>query len=230
MEKVFAVIGLGSFGRQLCSTIAENGGKVLAVDNDPLLVEQMNEIVTKAVVLDSTDENAVTALLKDEVDIAVVAIGDNIEANILTTAILKQISVPHVISRSVTDLHQKVLRQIGADEVINLETGGGIRLAERLLAPQRLERISFSSEYSLAEIMLPPVFFQRKIEELQLDSKFSLNLIFIKRIKIDIDEIGNPEKEISIIIPENSVLLQENDILIIAGKNRDLEKFIKASE
>ena len=230
MEKVFAVIGLGSFGRQLCTTISENGGKVIAVDNDPLLVEQMNEIVTKAVILDSTDENAVSSLLKDEVDIAVVAIGDNIEANILTTAILKQISVPHVIARSVTDLHQKVLKQIGADEVINLEIGGGIRLAERLIAPQLLERVSFSSEYSLTELMLPPVFFHKKVEDLQIDSKFSLNLIFIKRIKIDIDEIGNPEKEISIIVPESSVLLQENDILIIAGKNRNIEEFIKASE
>ncbi len=143
MEKVFAVIGLGSFGRQLCTTITENGGKVIAVDNDPVLVDQMNEVVTKAVILDSTDETALSALLSDEVDIAVVAIGDNIEANILTTAILKQIAVPYVISRSVTDLHQKVLKQIGANEVINLETGGGIRLGKRLIAPQLLERVAF---------------------------------------------------------------------------------------
>ena len=230
MEKVFAVIGLGSFGRQLCTTITENGGKVIAVDNDPVLVDQMNEIVTKAVILDSTDENALSALLTDEVDIAIVAIGDNVEANILTTAILKQISVPYVISRSVTDLHQKVLRQIGANEVINLEIGGGMRLGKRLIAPQLLERVSFSPEHSLSEIMLPSVFFGKQVSDLQISTKFSLNLIYVKRIKLDIDEVGNPEKEISIIIPEDSVSLQENDILIVAGRNRDIEDFIKASE
>ena len=230
MEKVFAVIGLGSFGRQLCSTITENGGKVIAVDNDPVLVDQMNEVVTKAVILDSTDETALSALLSDEVDIAVVAIGDNIEANILTTAILKQIAVPYVISRSVTDLHQKVLKQIGANEVINLETGGGIRLGKRLIAPQLLERVAFSPEHSLSEIILPSVFFGKKVSDLQINSKFSLNLIYIKRIKIDIDEMGNPGKEISIIPPEDSFLLQENDVLIVAGSNRDIEDFIKETE
>ncbi len=230
MEKVFAVIGLGSFGRQLCTTITENGGKVIAVDNDPVLVDQMNGIVTKAVVMDSTDENAISSLLKDEIDIAIVAIGDNVEANILTTAILKQISVPYVISRSGTDIHQKVLKQIGANEVIDLEIGGGTRLGKRLVAPQLLKRISFSNEYSLSEIMLPSVFQGKKVLDLQINTRFSLNLVYIKRTKLDVDEEGNPGKETTIITPEDEVVLQENDILIVAGRNKDIEDFIKASE
>ncbi len=230
MEKVFAVIGLGAFGRQLCTTIMENGGKVIALDNDPVLVDQINEVVTKAVLLDSTDEKALSGVLKEEVDIAIVAIGDNIEANILTTAILKQISVPFVISRSVTELHQKVLRQVGADEIINLEVEGGMRLAKKLIAPQVRESISLSSEYSISEITLPSVFFGKTLSSLQLESKFSLKIVFVKRIKLDIDEIGNPDKEIFILPPENIAELQENDILILAGRNKNIDEFVKASE
>lgn len=230
MEKVFAVIGLGAFGRQLCTTLTENGGKVIAIDNDPLLVDQMNETVTKAILLDSTDEKALSGLLKDEVDIAIVAIGDNVEASILTTAILKHLSVPYVVSRSVTDIHQKVLNQVGANEVINLELGGGVRLAKRLISPQVMEKISFSAEYSLSEIILPSGFYGKTVSSLQLKEKFNLNLIFIKRILLDIDEAGNPEKEVKIIITEDSVELLENDILIVAGNNKNIDDFVKASE
>ena len=105
-----------------------------------------------------------------------------------------------------------------------------MRLAKRLISPQIREKISFSPDYSLSEVVLPSGFYGKTISSLQLKSKFSINLIFIKRIIHDIDELGNPENDINIIEPEDSTELKENDILILTGRNNKIDDFIKASE
>ena len=90
-EKVFAVIGLGTFGIKVCEVLSSKGGKVIAIDNQPALIERVKETVTQAIYLDSTDEEAMSQVPFEEVDVVIVAIGENIEASIITTAILKKI-------------------------------------------------------------------------------------------------------------------------------------------
>jgi trk system potassium uptake protein TrkA len=230
MDKIFAVIGLGSFGRQVCITLMEKGAKVIAIDNNPALIEMMTDQVTSAILLDSTDEEALSGASLDEADFAIVAIGDNIEASILTTAILKQLSIPYVVARAVSDLHQKVLRKVGADEVVNLEVDEGIRVACRLIAPEVLDRIPISADISLAELFLPREFKGKKAGELQLRKKFNLALVMIKRSVTDIDKEGNPDKKEIAIHPEEETVLQENDVLIVVGNNSDIDDFIGAGE
>ncbi len=230
MDKVFAVIGLGAFGRQLCATLMEKGGKVIAVDNDPALIDMITEKVTSAILLDATDEKALSGASLGEVDFAIVAIGKNVEASILATAILKQMSVPHVVARAVSEMHQKVLRKVGADEVINLEVDEGIRVAGRLIAPEVLDRIPISADISLAELFLPRGFRGKKAADLQLRKKFNLSLVMIKRIVTDIDEEGNPDKKEKVIHPEENAVLEEDDILLVTGKNSDIDDFIRAGE
>lgn len=230
MDKVFAVVGLGSFGRQLCETLMEKGGKVIAIDDDPALVEMMTEKVTSAILLDATDENALAGASLGDVDYAIVAIGENIEASILSTAILKQLSIPYVVARAVSEMHQKVLRKVGADEVVNLEVDEGIRVAGRLIAPEVLDRVPVSADISIAELFLPREFRGKKAEELQLKKKFSLSLVMIKRTVSDIDREGNPDKKDIVIYPEENAPLEENDVLIVVGKNSDIDDFMKAGE
>ncbi|MFP4644907.1 MAG: potassium channel family protein, partial [Spirochaetales bacterium] len=134
-QKTFAVLGLGVFGRQICETLVERGGSVIAIDQAPDLVEQVKETVTQAILIDATNEESLSEAALDDVDVAVVAIGDNVEASILTTALLKKKGVAQVFARAISALHARVLKQVGADEVLNLETDAGSRLANRLIAP-----------------------------------------------------------------------------------------------
>ena len=104
-EKVYAVIGLGTFGRRVAEVISDRGGEVIAIDNDPELIDKVKDSVTQAVLLDSTDELSLANAPFDDVDVAVVAIGDNIAASILTTALLKRIGIPYILARSISELH-----------------------------------------------------------------------------------------------------------------------------
>ena len=227
-ERVFAVIGLGTFGMQICETIAESGKTVIAIDNTPELIERVKDTATQAVLLDSTDEAALAGAPLEDVDIVVVAIGENIESSIITTALLKKIGVPYVISRSISKIHHQVLRQVGADEVVNPELDEGKRIAQKLISPEILDTVSISQTISIAEIYAPAFFAGKSLRELDLRSRFSVNIVSIKRDILAVDEIGNPVKNETIIFPGPEDNLQENDILIVVGKNEDIRSLQEA--
>ncbi|MBN2508982.1 MAG: TrkA family potassium uptake protein [Spirochaetales bacterium] len=227
MNQTIAVIGLGAFGRQVCETLSEKGATVIAIDKNPLLIERMKNTVNKAVLLDSTEQDALQKVSFEDVQTAIVGMGDDIEASILTTALLKELAVPTVIARAVSDLHGKVLKQVGADIVLNLEIEEGRRLAQQLIAPDALDRITLSASISLAEIILPESFSGFSVEKLDLRKKYRLNIAAIKRDAVRIDEIGNPRKEEYIITPEPGIELKEGDILMVVGKNDDINTFLE---
>ena len=101
-QKVFAVIGLGTFGRRVAEVLADRGGEVIAIDNNPDLIDRVKDSVTQAVLLDATDETSLASAPFDDVDVAVVAIGDNVAASILATALLKRVGIPYILARSIS--------------------------------------------------------------------------------------------------------------------------------
>ena len=222
-EKVFAVIGLGSFGGKVCEVLMESGAKVIAIDNDPRLVDRIKDTVTQAVLLDSTEADSLSNAPIDDVDTAVVAIGDNIASSILTTALLKRIGVPYVLARSVSDLHEQVLRQIGADEIVNIEIDEGQRVASRLMSPQILDKIPISRGVSFAEINPPKDFAGKSIESLDLRKKNRISIVAITRIDLSVDEMGNTVRDEQVVFPTGSELLQEGDVLLVVGNNEDID-------
>lgn len=223
--KNYLIIGLGSFGRRLSESLQEKGGTVIAIDSDEILIERVRDKVTQAVHLDSTDEERLNSLDLEDVNVAVVAIGDNLEASILTTAILKRLGIPYIISRALNDLHHQVLRQVGADEIINIEIDEGSRLANKLIAPDILDRIPVSSEISVAEARTPREFVDKALSELDLRKKMQITVIAIRRPNYDIDELGNPTKEERLIFPTPTEKLEEQDILLIVGRNEHISAF-----
>jgi trk system potassium uptake protein TrkA len=224
-EKVFAVFGLGAFGMEVCRGLVEKGGKVIAFDHQPQPIEKIKDLVTQAMVLDSTDEDALRSAPLENVDVAIVAIGDDVEASILTTALLKNIEVPYIIARAVTDVHMRVLRQIGANEVINLEIEEGRRIASRLLTAEVLETIPITGDYSIIELYVPESMVGKSLERLNLRRGYLVNVIAIERFKTTVDEVGNPVKEERVILPTKDDVLLSNDILIMVGRNSDLDAF-----
>ena len=224
-EKVFAVFGLGAFGNEVCRVLTEKGGKVIAFDNRSQPIEKIKDVVSQAMVLDSTDEEALASAPLQNVDIAIVAIGDDVEASILTTALLKNTMVPYVMARAVTDVHMRVLRQVGANEVFNLEIEEGRRIASQLLTVEVLDTIPITEDYSIVEIFMPENMVGKSLERLNLRSKYHVNVVAIERIKNTVDDEGNPVKEERVILPTKDDVLQNNDILIVVGSNTDLDAF-----
>lgn len=130
--KQFIVVGLGRFGSSVATTLANKGYDVLAIDVNEELVQEISSEVTHSVQADATDEEALDTLGVDEFDIAIVAIGSNVHANILASLILKELGVPHVVAKAQDKLHGKLLSKVGADKVVYPERDIGLKVSSQL--------------------------------------------------------------------------------------------------
>ncbi|GGG00956.1 potassium channel family protein [Paenibacillus aceti] len=211
-KKQFAVIGMGRFGLSVASALSGMGFDVLAIDANEQRTQAVSNIVTHAVSADSTDEEALRALGIRNFDVVVVAIGQDIQASILTTLILKDLGGPLIVVKAQNELHGKVLNKIGADKVIYPERDMGLRVAHHLTSPNILDYIELSDEYSIAEMRATSAMLGKNLKELDVRAKFGCNVMAIKR---------GTRMNIS---PTADDRLEEGDILIIVGQRNDLTK------
>ena len=177
----FAVVGLGQFGMSVARHLARQGASVLAVDLNQELVDNAATEVDVAIRADATDERTLEELQLETMGCVVVAIGaHSIEASILTTALLKQVGVPRIVSRAISDLHARILRTIGADEVVNPEEQMGKRLALRLAEPSIIEQVELGDS-QLAEVEAPEAFVGKTLIELDIRNKYGVSVMAIQR-------------------------------------------------
>lgn len=228
-QKSFAVFGLGSFGTEVCRVLADKGARVLAFDLREQAVDRVRELVKQAFQLNSADEDAMMGAPIEGVDVAIVAIGGDIEASILTTALLKNIGVPYVIARASSDIHQRVLRMVGATEVINLEIEEGRRVAARLLTTEPMDTIAVTEDYSIVEFPVPENMVGKSLEKLNLRKEYRVNIIAIERFESAFDAEGNPAREERVILPDKDDILMHGDVLIVVGRNSDIEALSELS-
>jgi len=219
----FAVIGLGRFGSMLARTLAKAGREVIAIDMDRELVENIQNDVTVAVRLDATDERALRGQGVDKVGVAIVSIGETFEANILATALLKSLGVKHVIARAATPIRQKILRHVGADEIISPEDESAVRLAQRLIAPGIISFLEIGEGVSMVQMQAPEKFHGKKLVELGLREKYSVNLVAIKKKVVSTSKSGAETVEEKILdIPKPTDVIDPDDTLILMGHDEDL--------
>ncbi|HKL74494.1 MAG TPA: TrkA family potassium uptake protein [Halanaerobiales bacterium] len=209
--KQFVVVGLGRFGSSLAETLAEKDFDVLAIDIDEEIVQNMSNIVTHAVEADATDEEALKTLGVRNFDVAVVSIGDDIHSNILATLILKELGVPYVVVKAQNKLHGKILKKVGADRVVYPERDMGTRIAHNLISSNVLDYIEFAKDYSIVEIIATPNMVGNSLADLELRTRFGVNVMAIKR-----------GKELNVTPGANDRIL-EGDVLVVMGKNKDLD-------
>ncbi|MGE5509481.1 MAG: potassium channel family protein [Chitinophagales bacterium] len=164
-RKSFAVIGLGRFGTSVARNLAATGADVLVVDKDERLVNAIAGEVTHAVQADVTDETSVAELGLRNVDVAVVAIGSNIQASILISLMLKEMEVPYVVAKATTELHARVLERMGVDRVVRPEREMGERIANSLTTTNLMDYIAFAPGYSIVEIMAPEQSFGKSLRQ-----------------------------------------------------------------
>ncbi|WLR52148.1 TrkA family potassium uptake protein [Bacillus tianshenii] len=215
MKKEFAVIGLGRFGGSICRELAKQGMEVLAMDLDEDKVNEYADIATHAVMADSTDENVLKSLGIRNFDHVIVAIGDNIQASILTTLMLKELGVKHITVKAQNDYHEKVLNKIGADHIVHPERDMGKRIAHNIASNSVLDYLELSDEHSIVELIANSKMHGQTLISLDIRAKYGCNIVAYKRGK-DITVSPQPDEAI-----------HKGDILIVIGTDKDINRLEK---
>lgn len=211
-EKSYAVIGLGLFGMAVATTLAEANCDVLAIDDNEENVQDIAQKVTYAVKADVREPGILKTLGLQNVDVAVIAVAENMEASIVATMQAKELGVPFVMAKAMNELHGRILEKIGADKVISPEKSMGVRVARNLLSSGFVDMFELSSEFSMAEFRIPKEWIGRTLRELKIREKYNINLIAVKQgenVNVNFD-------------PEES--LPSDCTLIAVGKNCDLNR------
>ena len=211
----FCVIGLGRLGYQLATVLADNGMEVMAIDSNESIVASIRDQVTQAICMRVTDEASLRSIGIEEMDTVIVAMGENFAQSILITALLKKrLAIPNVIARAINEIHKDILKLVGADRIVLPEKEVGTRLADTLSSPfTDLTRLN--KEFSISKIRAPQPFIGHTAESLGIFKNYNVHCIGIEESVDHITPIGADH------------IIQENDRLIVAGKNSDLEKLAK---
>ena len=211
MKKQFAVFGLGSFGMSVAVTLQKLGCEVVAVDEDMDRVEEAADKVSFAMAADVGDPEVIEAMGARNLDGVVVAVS-GMEASILATMVSKEIGVPYVIAKARNDLHEKVLKKVGADVVIFPEREMGVRIARSMVSKNFADWIALSDVYSRIETAVPQKWVGKTLLDLDVRKNYDVSVVGIKR---------NGEFEVS---PDPEKTLEEGMLMILIGSNRALEK------
>ena len=213
MGKQFAVFGLGSFGKSVALTLQSFGCDVIAVDNCYEKIQDIADSVSYAMCGDVTEPEFMKTIGARNLDGAVIAVSENLEAAIMATMISKEMGISYVLVKAMDELQGKILEKVGADSIVYPEIAMGERVAKKLISTEFIDWIELSPDYSLTEKLLPKQWEGKSLAELRVREKYGINVIgILKEDKMDM--ALDPSKP-----------LQPDDMLFIIGKNSDLEKF-----
>jgi len=209
--KTYIVIGLGLFGSEVAIQLCELGCEVLAMDIRPDLVQQVSEKVTHAVVADGQDKEVLKALGAGNFDCAIIAIGDDLAASVLTIMNLKELQVPYIVCKAHDETHRRVLEKLGADRVVIPECEFGGRLARSLSSHNVLDYIELSPDYGILEVPAPRSWMGKSLKELNIRAKLGVNIIAV--------ESGKD----TYVSPSADYVVKAGDIMVVLGENKALE-------
>jgi trk system potassium uptake protein TrkA len=209
----FAVIGLGRFGSSLAKELIQLGHEVLGVDRNQQVADEMSACLTHMLVADTTDEDALRAIGIRNMDCVVVAIGDDIQASILTSILLKDLGVKKVVAKALSAVHGKVLQKIGVDRIIYPERDMGVRVANQLVSPNLLDYIELSRDYTIAELSVTRKLSGRSLTELDTRARFGCTIVAINK------------KEQTVVAPSAEDVLEEGDVMVVIGTNEQIVTF-----
>lgn len=209
--KTYIVIGLGRFGSELARRLCEQGCEVLAMDIHSNLVQQVAPDVTHAVVGDGQDKDVLRALGASNFDCAIVAIGGDLAASVLTAVNLKELGVPYIVCKAHDETHERVMKKLGVDRVVIPEYEYAGKLARSLSSHNVLDYIELSEDHGILEVPAPKSWIGKTILELNVRAKLGVNIIAV--------ESGNSTN----VSPSASYKILEGDIMVVLGDNKALE-------
>lgn len=214
MARQYAVIGLGRFGTSVARTLYSLGQEVLAIDISEERLKKLADEVTHTLLADTTDVNVLKNIGIANFDVVIVAIGENIQANIMTTLLLKELGVKYVIAKALTKMQGRVLEKVGADRVVYPERDMGKRVAHNLVAANLVDYIELAEGFRIIEVVALKEMVGKTLQNLNFRAKYGVNVLLIKRTSGE-----------TIISPGAQEQIQEADILVMAGEKNALNKF-----
>jgi trk system potassium uptake protein TrkA len=227
----YIIVGLGNFGASLSQKLTAQGNEVIGIDTRMEKVDLYKEKISHTIRMDATDEFTVSGLPLEDTDIVIVAIGEDQGANIMTTALFKNMQVKRLISRAINPLHEKVLEAIGVDEIVHPEEETAERWAKKLCLNNVVDSFELSDDFSIIEANVPKEYIGKTIREVGFRRLFNLLVLTIMkksevksllgkiRTELDIKGIATPDQQ-----------LEETDILVLYGSNKDLQDFLKQKQ
>lgn len=218
MADKFAVIGLGQFGSAIAKKLAEKGAEILAIDSDPDKVESIRDFVTYGVTLDATSRPALESQNIAEMDAVVVSIGQNFECTMLTVVQLQSLGVKRLMARAQGETQRRILTKLGVEEILSPEEEVGKNVAERLLTPGMLMAVQLPDNYEIVEVEAPKSTVGRSLEDIGLTKKYKLSLVtLLRKTNGDHHILG---------VPEDDTVVEPNDLMVVFGTTKDVERFI----
>ncbi len=211
-KKSFAVIGLGQFGRAIIDELIDNGTDVIAIDNDEEIVKKVAANLPTAFIADSTNEEALKELGVGDVDAAIVAFGGNQEASVLTTVILRDLGVGHIIVRVDDDNFIPIIKKLGATEVITPQKAAGAALANRLGNDDFKDFYKLDGKYSVVSLFINPGFVPKTVKELNSKNLYGVNLVLVKRNN-------------KTFVPGGDDTLLPEDTVFVVGTTKEIKAF-----
>jgi trk system potassium uptake protein TrkA len=202
----------------MAMTLTELGHDVIGVDGDEARVQQLADVITHALQIDATDEKALRAAGMQDVDVAVVSIGENIESSLLVVMLLHELGIDTIVAKAVTPLHGRILEKLGVSRVIFPEREMAIRIAHSLVMPNVIDYIELSRDFSIVEVPAPDAFVGRTLKQLELRPRLGLTLIAIKRQG---DAGGGIVTNIA---PAADEMIRAGDVLALLGSNERLNQ------
>ncbi|MDD2401568.1 MAG: TrkA family potassium uptake protein [Clostridia bacterium] len=215
MRKQFAVIGLGRFGTSVAKTLFDLEYDVLVIDKNEQIIESIANDVTHAVQADAMDEDILKSLGIENFDVVIVAIGNDIESNILITVMLKDMGIKCVVAKAQNALHGKVLKKIGADKIVYPEKDMGVRVAHSLASNNVMDYIELQPNFGIIEIKAPLAFAGKSLQEIKLRAAYGINVLAIK------------SNDSVLVSPGADTKIEKGDILIVISADDSLDKLPK---
>jgi trk system potassium uptake protein TrkA len=207
----YAVIGLGKFGATVVRSLHERGHEVVAIDRDRPRVQEVRDSSTQAIEADCADQDTLRALGIHDADAVVVSLGERMDASILVTLYLRELGVRKIVVKAVSEDHGKVLSLIGATEIVHPERDTARRVARGLGVRSIVEYLPLAADSSLVELHLPPEFVGKTLAELDIRKRYQVLVVAIKRGDGLVIATGGDER------------LQGGDVLVLVGKDKDLD-------
>lgn len=226
----FIIIGLGNFGSSLAEKLTQMGHEVIGVDKNIDKIEEIKDKVTIAICLDCKHPEAIKNLPIKNTDVVVVSIGEDEGANILTTALMKKMNVPRLISRSVSQLHETVLEAMEVSEIVRPEEETAERWAKKLSSSSILDSFELTDNYSIVEAKVPKKFNGKSVQEIGFNKNFNVIVLTIMKNKREKNILGlfrNKTKLEIQGIATAETILQEGDIMVLYGHNEKIQELLK---
>ncbi|MFH1120150.1 MAG: TrkA family potassium uptake protein [Bacteroidota bacterium] len=220
----FIVIGLGNFGSALSSRLTSMGHEVIGIDGNRQKTEIFKDVITQTICLDCTNEQALSTLPLKECDYAIVTIGEDFGASVMTTALLKQAGVKKLVSRAISPLHYKVIETLGVDLILQPEYEAASRFADSILFSGVSNSFDITDDYKIIEARLPDRYIGLKLSEADFTNRYSLLVLTVIRKEESRSVFGQVQKtRKSLGLPSAELILKKDDQVVLFGKLKDIE-------